>query len=141
VPVDPPVKPGPVVPNLRPFAGVTVLHPRIRVGRTGLTRIALACASATVRSCTGTLEARALLPRRAAATRIARPVAFSVAPGRRRGVFLRLLPSVRRAVRGQRSLRATLIAVAADGQGVQRSRTVPVRLMLPKPATRQAARR
>jgi hypothetical protein len=139
VPVDPPVKPGPVVPNLRPFAGVTVLHARTKVTRTGLTRVALACASATVRDCRGTLDLRAVLPRRTAPSRIARVVTFAVGPGGRRGVFLRLDGAVRRALRGHRSIRATLTAVAADGQGVQRTRTVPIRLLLP--ATRPAARR
>jgi hypothetical protein len=133
VPVDPPDDPdGPVVPNLRPFAGVTVLHPDTRVTRKGTARVALACATATVRSCAGTLELRARLPRARAATRIARIASFTVAPGRRRGVVVKLLPAARRALRPRTAIRATLRAVAADGQGVQRTRTVPLRLRLPR---------
>ena len=133
VPADPPVRDdAPIVSGLKPFTGVVVLHPRVTATRSGAVRIALACASSTVGPCRGVLELRATLPRRRAAGRIARFASFVVAPGRRRGVTMRLLASARRALRGRRSIRVTLVAVAVDGQGLQRRRTVPLRLRLPR---------
>ena len=128
-PVDPEK---PIVSGLKPFAGVTVLHPEARMSRKGVVRVALACASATVRSCSGTLELRARLPKAKAATRIARIAPFSVLPGRSRGVFVKLLAASRRALARRTAIRTTLRAVAADGQGLQRTRTVPLKLRLPR---------
>ena len=45
------------------------------------------------------------------------------------------------ALRGHRSIRATIVTTANDGQGVQRRRTAVIRLRLPKAAKRPEAPR
>ena len=121
----------PVVPGLKPFAGVTVLTPHMTFGRSGRSHLTLACASATVGACTGTLELRGRLPKTSAAQRIAQFVPFSVAPGRRARVEVVLLVAARKALARRTKLVTTLLAVAHDGQGVQRSRVVPLTIKLP----------
>ncbi len=137
VPVQGPVDPDttPPVKNLRPFSGITVLDGRPKLSSTGRTRIGIACASATVGRCTGTLELRAQLRRGLAFTRIAQFARFSLAPGRSANVTMKLTLAARRALRRAKSFRATLRAVAQDGQGLERRTTIPIRVM------RSAARR
>jgi hypothetical protein len=133
VPVDPPVQPGdPIVPGLRPFSGVTVLTARPRFSRHWRATIGVACASATVGRCSGSLELRGRLPGARGRTRIAHFAYFSIVPGQSRHVRLRMLVAARRALRHRRSVGGRLLSVARDTQGVQRSRTVPVRLSLPR---------
>lgn len=136
VPVPGPVEDTtPPVKNLKPFAGITVLTGRPRLSRTGRTRIGIACASATVGRCTGTLELRAQLRRGLAFTRIAQFARFRLAPGRSANVTMKLTLAARRALRRARSFRATLRAVVQDGQGLERRTTIPIRVV------RSAARR
>ena len=129
----------PIVPGLKPFAGVTVLTRTARLTRRAWCRVALACASATVAPLLGHARAAGAAAAREGATRIARIAAFRSLPGRRRGASLQLLAASRKALRRRTAIRATLLAVAADGQGVQRTRTVPLRLR-PTPAAGRRAR-
>jgi hypothetical protein len=132
VPVDPPVQPDdPIVSHLRPFAGVTVLTPRPRFSRRWRAPVAVACPSATVGRCSARLELRAKLPGATSRGRIAHFAYVSEAPGTVRRVVLRMLVAPRRPLRHRRTLRARIITVARDTQGLQRRRTVPVRLRLP----------
>ena len=136
VPVEGPVDPqDPPVKNLKPFSGITVLTGRPKLSSRGRTRIGIACASATVGRCSGTLELRAQLRRGLAFTRIAQFARLSLAPGRSATVTMKLTLAARRALRRHRSFRATLRAVAQDGQGLERRTTIPIRVM------RSAARR
>ena len=137
VPVPGPVNPEttPPVKNLRPFSGIAVLTGRPRLSSRGRTRIGIACASATVGRCTGTLELRAQLRRGLAFTRIAQFARFSLAPGRSTMVTVKLTLAARRALRRAKSFRATLRAVVQDGQGLERRTTIPIRVV------RSAARR
>jgi hypothetical protein len=93
-------------------------------------RIGLACASATVGGCRGTIDINARLPRAGAATRIARTAAFDVAAGRTGVARLRLHDAARAVLRFRRGLRARLDVVAEDGQGLSRRAIVPIRLRL-----------
>lgn len=124
-PGDPPVFP------LEPFNGISVLSARPRFSAKGGARVLLACASATVGSCSGSLELRAVLPGQTTARRIARFRSFSLRHGGARHVVLRLLATGRRRILRLRQLSAVLLAVARDGQGVERRTTVPVTLRLP----------
>ncbi len=134
VPVDPPGRPSdPPVDNLKPFSGVPVLTGRPTFSRKGGGRVLLACATATVAGCSGSLELRGRLPKAKAVTRIARYSVFKLRPGKSRHVVVRLLAATRTRLRHRRALRATLIVIARDGQGLQRRATVPVRLKLPAP--------
>ncbi len=136
VPVQGPVDPGtPPVKNLKPFAGITVLDGRPRLSPKGRTRIGIACASATVARCSGTLELRAQLRRGLAFTRIAQFGRFTIGPGRSTTVTMKLTLAARRALRRVKSFRATLRAVVQDGQGLERRTTIPILVM------RSAARR
>ena len=136
VPVTGPVDPEtPPVKNLRPFAGITVLTGRPRLTPRGRARIGVACASATVGRCGGTLELRAQLRRGLAFSRIAQFARFNIAPGRSATVTMKLTLAARRALRRAKSFRATLRAVVQDGQGLERRTTIPIRV------TRSAARR
>ena len=131
VAVQGPVDPGttPPVKNLKPFAGITVLTGRPKLSRRGRTRIGIACASATVGRCAGTLELRAQLRRGLAFTRIAQFARFSLGPGRSATVTMKLTMAARRALRRAKSFRATLRAVVQDGQGLERRTTIPIRVM------------
>lgn len=136
VPVPGPVDPGkPVVPGLKPFGGVTVLTGRPKLSAKGTVHVGLGCESATVGRCSGTIELRAIPQGRRTAVRIARFGHFSIRPGRTKTVGVKLLLARRPAFMRHRSFRATLIAIARDGQGLQRRKTVPVRV------ARAAARR
>jgi len=124
-----PVDPGePPVKNLRPFGGVTVLSGRTRLTPRGRTRVTLVCGSSTVVACTGALELRAQLRRGHPPGRIAQFARFRLGPGRRADVTIKLTLAARRALRRIRSFRATLRAVAVDGQGLERRTTVPLRI-------------
>lgn len=130
IPVPGPVDPAtqPPVKNLRPFSGVTVLTGRPKLSKRGRTKVRIACASATVGRCAGSLELRAQLRRGQAFSRIAQFARFSVAPGRAATVTVKLTLAARRALRRRKSFRATLRAVARDGQGLERRTTIPVRV-------------
>ena len=138
VPVSGPVHPEttPPVKNLKPFSGITVLTGRPRLSRRGRTRIGIACASATVGRCSGTLELRAQLRRGLAFTRIAQFARFSLGPGRSTMVTVKLTMAARRALRRARSFRATLRAVVRDGQGLERRTTIPIRVVRSAPHRR-----
>ncbi len=139
VPVGGDVRPDtPITPGLKPFAGVSVLTGAPRFSRTGRAKVQVACASGTVGACRGTLELRASLTGGRAPRRIGRYARFEVGPGRIRVVPLRLLTASRIALRRRSRLKARIVTTAADAQGVQRRRVVPVRLSLP--ATRTAER-
>jgi hypothetical protein len=130
IPVPGPVDPGnPPVKNLRPFSGVTVLTGRPRLSSTGRAKVRVACASATVGRCTGSLELRAQLRRGQAFSRIAQFARFAVSPGRATTVTVKLTLAARRALRRSHSFRATLRAVARDGQGLERKTTIPIRVV------------
>lgn len=132
VPVDPPGQlSDPPVNNLKPFSGVSVLTGRPAFSRKGGGRVLLACASVTVGACSGSLELRGRLPKAAGVTRIARYAVFDLRPGKTRHVVMRLLAATRTRLRHRRTLRAELIVIARDGQGLQRRATVPLRLSLP----------
>ena len=127
-PTTQPIVPGePIVPDLKPFAGVTVLTPKPVLRRDGTLRARLACASATVGRCTGTIVLRGTLPRRTTVSKLAAR-SFSIAPGGRVTSVLRIAPAARRALRGTSSFRARFDVAAADGQGRRRATTVPVRV-------------
>ncbi len=126
----------PPVPGLKPFTGVSVLTAQPRFSSKGGARVLLACASATVTSCSGSLELRATLPGQTTAQRIARYATFTVGHGVSRHYVVRLLAAGRKRILRMRQLPATLIAVARDGQGLQRRTTIPVTLKLPGRAAR-----
>lgn len=121
----------PPVPNLKPFNGVSVLSARPRFSTKGGARVLVACASATVTACSGSLELRATLPGQTAARRVGRFATFSVRRGASRYAVVRLLARHRRPILRRRALPAVLIAVARDGQGLERRTTIPVVLRLP----------
>lgn len=128
--VDPDFDPdGPVVPGTKPFAGVKVLYPRANLRRNGTMRIRLACPSATVGRCRGTLALTARLRRFTTRLRIA-SAPFSLAPGVRRTIVMRVRRAARRSVRGRAYFRARLRADARDGQGLRRQATIPLRVRL-----------
>jgi hypothetical protein len=133
-PVDPAMPP---VKNLRPFAGVTVLTGRPKLSSRGRAKVRLACASATVGRCSGTLELRAQLRRGLAFSRIAQFARFDLGAGRSTTVTVKLTLAARRALRRARSFRATLRAVARDGQGLERKTTIPIRVVRSAPVRRR----
>jgi hypothetical protein len=138
IPVPGPLDPDtqPPVKNLKPFSGVTVLTGRPRLSGTGRTKVRLACASATVGRCAGSLELRAQLRRGQAFSRVAQFARFTVSPGRAATVTVKLTLAARRALRRARSFRATLRAVVRDGQGLERKTTIPIRVVRSAPVRR-----
>jgi hypothetical protein len=128
------------VPGLKPFSGISVLTATPRFGRKGTGRFLLACASATVGPCTGSLDLRARMPGKGASQRIARRRTFTVRSGRVLYVGVHLLAKVRRALRNHASLPARLLAVSRDRQGLERRTTVPVVMSLPGLPVRRPAR-
>jgi hypothetical protein len=124
-----PVDPGaPPVKNLKPFSGVTVLTGRPSLSKKGRAKVKLACASATVGACAGSLELRAQLRRGEAFSRIAQFARFRLGPGRSTSVTIKLTLAAQRALRRTKSFRATLRAVVQDGQGLERKTTIPIRV-------------
>jgi hypothetical protein len=99
--------------------------------------VLVACPDATVGRCSARLELVARLPRATTRTRIAHFAYVSLAPGDARRVSLRMLVAPRRALRHRHALRARLLTVSRDTQGVQRSRTVALRLALPAASRRR----
>lgn len=129
VPVPGPVDPQtPPVPNLKPFAGFTVLTPRLHLSKAGTVRVRVACASATVGHCAGFLELRGGPGSGRPGGRIARYAYPSLRPGQRATVTVILIRRHWRALRRKRSFAVRLMAVARDGQGLERRRTVPLRV-------------
>jgi hypothetical protein len=138
IPVPGPVDPAmPPVKNLRPFAGVTVLTGRPRLTPRGRARVGLACASATIGRCSGTLELRRQLAPGVAPTRIAQFARFDIGAGRSTTVTVKLTLAARRALRRAKSFKATLRAVARDGQGLERRTTIPIRVARSAPLRRR----
>jgi hypothetical protein len=132
VPVEPPVQAtDPIVAHLRPFSGVSILTAKPVFSRRWRAPVVVACPDASVGRCSAQLELVAKLPRATTRTRIAHFAYASLAPGTARRIMLRLLVAPRQALRGRHALPARLLTVARDTQGVQRTRTVPVRLQLP----------
>ncbi len=127
----------PPIPGLKPFGGIGVYTAQPRFSRKGGARFLLGCASATVTACSGSLELRATLPGQTKPARIARYATFALGHGASRHVVVRLLAKTRKRILRLRQLSATLIAVARDGQGLQRRTTIPVVLKLPGRAIRR----
>ena len=142
VPVDPPVGPDdPIVPDLRPFAGVSVITARPDVSRRWRSSVTVACPSATVGRCSGRIALVAKLPGARTRTRVAHFAYFSLAPGATEPVALRLLRAPRKLLARRKTLRARLLTIARDAQGIQRERTVAVTLRLPRGVAEARRRR
>jgi hypothetical protein len=68
---------------------------------------------------------------------VAHFASVSLGAGQSRRATLRMLLAPRRILARRTAYRARLVTVARDAQGVQRTKTVPVRLRLPGAARRR----
>jgi hypothetical protein len=114
----------------RPFSGIAVLSRAARVDSRGRAGIRLACATATVRGCTGTITLTRA--RRVGGTN-PRPIRIGAAPvslrrGRRTTLRIDLFEKARGLLRRRRSLKARVYTAVRDGQRETRTSVVPIRL-------------
>lgn len=117
---------GIVRPELRAFSGIGVLSGSVTLSRTtGRAKLLVGCASATVARCTGALDLTATLVRRRPRAAVGR-VGVSLAPGAARRVSVRLSRAARNYLRRHTRLRVRVQSTAVDGQGVRRTRVVPI---------------
>lgn len=129
VPIDGPIDPTkPVIPGLKPFAGVAVLSANPTLSSRSAVRVNLGCESATVGRCTGRFELWASPRRRRSQVRIAGYGRFSLRPGESRTVIVKLHLKRRRDFLSRRSFRAKLVLTARDAQGLERRKHAPVRV-------------
>lgn len=103
------------------FAGVTLGTLRVKVGRTGRTRVTVSCPASAQGSCTGTLallsagKVRATPGAKRAILSLGR-ASFVIAAGKRAVLKLRLSAKGRRLLTRTRAVKARQVAVARDGR-------------------------
>jgi hypothetical protein len=123
-PPEPPPPPPPLPPD--PFGVADLAGGSLRYAGGRVLRVPVAC-PATAERCRGLLEARAnIRVKKAGASRIVRlgRVRFSIPGGESRNLRLRLSRPARRALRGVRRLRVTIVITPSGPGAVRRSVTL-----------------